>query len=56
VDPDTDSVETVPFCTWCLYRKDVFRKIADAYAREEGPAKPEAAPQAVHPPTPAAQA
>ena len=54
VDPDTDSVETVPFCTWCLYRKDVFRKIADAYARAEGPAKSAAAPLAVHPPAPAA--
>ena len=38
VDPDTDRVETVPFCTWCLYRKEVFRKIADKYAGAKGEA------------------
>jgi uncharacterized radical SAM superfamily Fe-S cluster-containing enzyme len=34
VDPDTNAVGTIPFCTWCLYRKQIFRKIADRYARE----------------------
>ena len=31
VDPDTDEVKTMPFCVWCLYRKEMFRKIADKY-------------------------
>ena len=34
VDPETDEVRTVPFCMWCLYRKAMFRKIADKYEAE----------------------
>ena len=35
VDPDTEQVGTVPFCTWGLYRTAMFRKIADKYEAEK---------------------
>jgi molybdenum cofactor biosynthesis enzyme MoaA len=38
VDPDTDQVETVPFCMWTFYRQDTLRRIADRYAQAEGSA------------------
>ena len=44
LDPDTDEVKTVPFCTWCLYRKEVFRRIADKYAAASEAASGKAAP------------
>jgi hypothetical protein len=37
VDPDTDEVKTCVFCMWCLYRKEMFRKIAAKYQRAPEP-------------------
>ena len=36
LDPDTDRVATVPFCMWCHYRKDTYKRISAKYppARE----------------------
>jgi uncharacterized radical SAM superfamily Fe-S cluster-containing enzyme len=31
LDPDTDALKTTPFCVWCLYRKDMFKKIVARY-------------------------
>ncbi|MFW6164268.1 MAG: radical SAM protein, partial [Planctomycetota bacterium] len=31
VDPETEQVRTIPFCSWILYRKDAFRRITDKY-------------------------
>jgi len=35
VHPKTNKVATVPFCTWGLYRTEMFRKIAEKYEAEE---------------------
>ena len=44
VDPDTDEVRTIPFCTWILYRKEVFRRITDKLGTADKPrAEPAAA-------------
>ena len=32
LDPDTEEVKFVPFCAWCLYRRETYRRIADKYA------------------------
>jgi hypothetical protein len=42
VDPDTDEVKTCVFCMWCLYRKEMFRKIAAKYQRAPEPAAAQA--------------
>ena len=31
VDPDTDSVKTLPTCTWERYKKPIMKKIAEKY-------------------------
>ena len=38
LDPETDRLATVPFCMWCHYRKEMFRRIAEKYSAAEAPA------------------
>ena len=47
LDPDTDQLETVPFCAWTLYRADVFRRIAAKYAAQPAPGQEAGAEAAV---------
>jgi len=34
VDPDTGAVCSIPFCIWCLYRRDTYRRIAEKFQPE----------------------
>jgi len=34
LDPDTDELATLPFCIWCFFRKDMFRRISEKYPTE----------------------